>query len=254
MTTHLVIPDTQCQPDVDMSFMTWIGNYAAKHHPDKIIHIGDAADMKSLCSYERGKTCFEGRRYRKDIEAVEEGFNLLMAPISKEIVSRDRAHRKRWHPELHLTLGNHEDRISRAVNEDSRLEGLMSLLDLPYIKHGWKVHEFLIPVILDGIAYAHYFTSGQMGRPVANAKALVTKKMMSCVMGHAQNWDIHRAVRADGTAVIGVFVGACYLHDEAYLGPQGNNYDRGIWVLHEVKNGGLHPMYVSLNYLKDNYA
>jgi hypothetical protein len=39
------------------------------------------------------------------------------------------------------------------------------------------------------------------------------------------------------------------MHDEEYLGPEGNNYWRGIVVKHEVRNGMYDPMFVSLDYL-----
>ena len=129
----------------------------------------------------------------------------------------------------------------------------ISLEDLKYKEYGWEVYPYLQPVIVDGVAYCHYFTSGVLGRPVASARHLVQKKHMSCTMGHVQNWEMHREVRADGTPVLGLFVGSCYEHDEDYLGPQGNTYDRGIWVKHEVSEGHYHPMFVSLSYLKKKY-
>ena len=47
--------------------------------------------------------------------------------------------------------------------------------------------------------------------------------------------------------------GACYEHDEAYKGFQGNNHFRGLTVLHEVEDGFGIPMPVSLRYLKEKY-
>ena len=93
-----------------------------------------------------------------------------------------------------------------------------------------------------------------MGRPAGSARVLVQKKHQSCVMGHVQNWEMHREVRADGSPIIGMFVGSCYLHDEDYLGAQGNNYWRGIWVFNEVENGDFQPMPVSLKFLKEKYS
>lgn len=247
--THIVISDTQIKPGNDFAFLTATGNYIAEKMPDAIIIIGDFGDMPSLSIYDIGKKSYEGRRYKKDIEAVRAGMNALMAPIHAKMASTN------WIPELHLTLGNHEERIERAIASDAaRLEGIISMDDLGYKEHGWNVHDFLVPVELDGIAYCHYFTSGAMGRPVGTASALVKKKHMSCVMGHNQNWEIHREVKGNGDAIMGLFTGAFYEHDEDYLGPQGNNYGRQIWVLHEVDGkGGFLPKPVSLDHLKRNY-
>lgn len=247
--THIVIPDCQVKSGVDITYLSSIGNYIAKKKPDVIVCIGDFADMPSLSVYDLGKKSFEGRRYKSDIASTIEGMTLLMSPIQREM-EKD----PNWKPELHLTIGNHEERILRAINSDPKLDGTISMDDLMYKEFGWTVHDYLVPVVVDGIAYSHYFTSGAMGRPVSSASALVRKKHQSAVMGHAQDWAIHREVKADGTPIIGLFVGACYLHDEDYLGPQGNNYGRQIWVLHEVKNGSFLPKPVSLKYLQEHYS
>lgn len=251
---HLVIPDTQVKPGVDVSHLTWIGRYIADKQPDVIIQIGDFADMPSLSSYDVGKKSFEGRRYKDDIEAAQVGMGMLLAPLKALNKTRKANHEKRYRPRMILTLGNHEDRITRAVNSDPKLEGTIGLRDLGYEHFGWEVYPYLEVIIIDGIAYSHYFTSGVMGRAVPNARQLAIKKHMSCTQGHQQHWDIHREVRADGKPIIALISGSCYLHNEDYLGPQGNAYDRGIWMKHEVEDGHYHPMFVSLDYLKKKYG
>jgi len=251
--THLVIPDCQVKPGTGLAYLRWIGNYIAKKKPDVVVQIGDFADMPSLSSYDAGKKSHEGMRYKSDIEAATTGMIALMSPIH-ELQSKQRINKEKiYRPKLYLTLGNHENRINKVVNDDAKLAGTLSTDDLPYARFGWSVSEFLRPIFVDGVSYAHYFTSGPMGRPVGNARQLVLKKLQSCVMGHAQHWDIHRTNRADGRAVIGLFTGSCYLHDEEYLGPQGNHYGRGIWVLHEVRDGDFYPMHVSLSFLAKKY-
>mgnify|MGYP001582728163 CR=1 FL=1 len=155
---------------------------------------------------------------------------------------------------MYLTLGNHEDRITRAVNSDPKLDGTIGISDLGYEDFGWRVIPYLEPVFLDGVAYSHFFTSGILGRPVTSAAQLLLKKHQSCVMGHIQDRQIAYGRRANGTQMTAIFVGSCYLHNEDYLGPQGNNYWRGIWVLHEVEDGSFDEMPVSLRYLKEKYA
>ena len=251
---HLVIPDCQVKPGVNVDYLDRIGKYIVEKQPDKIICIGDFADMPSLSSYDVGKKSFEGRRYVDDISSTKSAMARLLAPLGDFNARAKRNKGKRYTPELHLTLGNHENRIERAIENDAKLEGVLGTKDLGYEEFGWIVHPFLEVAFVDSIAYSHYFTSGVMGRAVPNARQLVMKKHMSCVMGHVQNWEMHREVKADGSPVIGLFVGSCYTHNEDYLGPQGNNYDRGFWMLHEVKDGGFMPMYVSLDYLERKYG
>jgi hypothetical protein len=251
---HLIIPDVQVKPNHDLSFLRTIGNYIVAKKPDTVICIGDFADMPSLSSYDVGKKSFEGRRYRADIEAAYTGMETLLAPIKEYNAKMRKTKHALYDPRLVLTLGNHEDRITRVVNGDPKLEGTIGIGDLKYDEFGWEVYPYLQPVVIDGIAYCHFFTSGVMGRPVASARHLVQKKHMSCTMGHVQNWEMHREVRADGKPVLGLFSGSCYEHDEDYLGPQGNTYDRGIWLKNEVHEGHYHPMFVSLKYLKEKYS
>ena len=81
---HIVIPDCQVRPDVELSHLTWIGNYIAAKHPDVVVNLGDFADMPSLSSYDVGKASAEGKRYAKDVEAAKFGMDLLMEPIRAE--------------------------------------------------------------------------------------------------------------------------------------------------------------------------
>src|SRR5690349_10871387 len=60
---HMVIPDVQAKPNVSHEHMRWIANYALEKRPDVIVQIGDWADMPSLSLYDKGKRCYEGRRY-----------------------------------------------------------------------------------------------------------------------------------------------------------------------------------------------
>ena len=73
-------------------------------------------------------------------------------------------------------------------------------------------------------------------------------------MGHVQDRDIAFQQRADGKRMTGIFAGIYYEHDEAYLNPQTNGSWRGIWMLHEVKDGAFDEMPVSLDYLKSKYG
>lgn len=249
MIKHCIIPDVQVKPDKDYSYLREVGNYIAEKKPDVIVCIGDFADMPSLSSYDFGKRVFEGRRYNNDVLASHVAMDLLVHPIHSEISKLKKNKQKQWNPRLVLTLGNHEDRINRIVNDDPRLEGTISIDDLKYSDFGWEVHPFLDVVIVDGIAYSHYFTTGVFGRPVSSARALIGKKHMSCVMGHNQKMEIYNEYRADGKLLTGLMGGTCYLHDEDYLGPQGNDYFRGIHMLYEVNDGQFFHHAITLNYL-----
>lgn len=211
--------------------------------------------MHSLSSYDEGKKSFEGRRYTDDVEVTHEALAIFNRPIDEYNERQRRNGKRQYRPRKVLTYGNHEHRIIRAVENDRKLEGLISLDDLQYRDFGWETYGFLEPVIIDGIAYCHYFTTGVMGRPVTSARALVAKKHMSATMGHVQNTELDMSQRrADGTPILGLFAGLFALHDEDYLGPQGNPAHRQIWMKHEVKDGFYYPMPVSIEYLRKKYG
>lgn len=254
MTKIFVLPDCQVRPKDDLKFLDCIGRYIVDKQPDIIVDIGDFADMESLSSYDQGKKSFEGRRYKNDIEAVHSAMEVLLGPLWNYNERQRNNGKKMYKPRLVLTLGNHENRIDRAVNNDPKLDGVLSTSDLRYSEYGWEVYPFLEVVVIEGVAFSHYFTSGVMGRPVTTAAACLNKKHMSTIQGHQQGLQIATGNRADGALLTAVIAGSCYEHDEDYLGPQGNKHWRGALMLHNVNDGAFDLMPVPLTYIKKKYA
>lgn len=245
---HLVIPDVQSKAGVRSDHLEWVGNYIAEKKPDVIVCIGDFWDMPSLNAYEKGKLPFEGRRYVHDVKAGRTAMERLLKPID----DYNRTARVKYKPRRVFTLGNHEIRIVRVVDNNPEYEGKFDVTDLGIVNdYGWEQHDFLKVVNIDGIDYSHYFTSGVMGRPVSSAAALLRERQRSATMGHVQHTDIAMHKK---TQQIALFSGTCYLHDEAYLGHQGNVQRRQIVVKHEVENGCYDPMFVSLQFLEKVYS
>jgi hypothetical protein len=249
----LVLPDVQAKPGVDFAYLTRIGQYLVDKKPDIFVCIGDFADMPSLSSYDKGKKAFEGRRYRADTIACKTALTALLSPLKAFNEKAARNKEKQYHPRMVLTLGNHEDRINRAVNDDPKLDGVLSVQDLGYEESGFEVVPFLEVIIIEGIAFSHYFTTGLMGRAAGTAAAQLRKTSMSCIAGHQQGKQIAYAMRADGKTITSIIAGSCYEHDETYLGAQGNRHFRGFLMLHEVDDGQFDEMWVSLNYINKRY-
>ena len=247
--THLVIPDTQARAGVPNDHLQWIGQYIVERYEGDddlvVVHLGDHWDMPSLSSYDRGKKAMEGRRYVEDIEAGNRAWQLLTDPI------REAMERSDWKPDLHFLLGNHEDRITRAAESDAQLDGLLSLDQLAASQdEDWTVHDFLEPVTIDGVVYAHYFYNPMTGRPYAGENIQLRLKTLghSFTMGHQQTMQIGMRY-VNGVQQLGLVAGACYQHDEDYKGPQANAHWRGIIVKHNVENGSYDPMVIKLDYL-----
>lgn len=250
---HIIIPDIQSKPDVSLEHLEWIGKYIVDKKPDVIVCLGDFADMESLCLYDKGKKCFEGRRYKADIRAAQEAMEKLLNPI-KEFNNKQRdAKQKQYKPRMVLTLGNHEQRIERAVENQAELEEVIGYHNLPY--EDWEVFDFLDPVEIDGIIYVHYLANPFTGKPYGGtALNQLMKVGSSFVVGHKQTLDVATRFTTNGKQQWGIVAGACYLHDEKYKGYQGNHHWRGIIILHDVREGNCDPMFVSLNYLKERHS
>jgi hypothetical protein len=247
----MVIPDVQARSGDDFKFLEHVGSYMVDKKPDIVVQLGDFADMPSLSSYDKGKKSFEGARFLKDLEASRLAMYSLLYPLIMHNKRAKENHKKVYRPRLVLTLGNHENRIERAVNDDAKLEGLLRMDALPY--GDWEVIPFLQPIEICGIMFAHYFPSGIAGRPATSASAMVSKLHMSCIAGHQQGKQVAYGKRPDGTTITCIIAGSCYEHNEPYMDFQSNKHWRGIIMLHEVDNGCFDEMFVSLKHLKERY-
>lgn len=245
--SHFVITDCQVKDDVPLEHLTWCGKYIAEKQPNVVVCLGDFADMPSLGNYDKGKKSYEGRRYRKDIDAARRGMDLLLSPIRKSIG-------RSYRPKLILTLGNHEDRISRAIEEDAKLDGTIGLSDLEYEKAGWQVVPYLKPIKLNGVTFCHYFPSGVMGRPCTTARKILSTYHSSCVAGHQQGREVAYAKRGDGKMLTAIIAGSFYQHNEDYLTHLANKCWRGCIMLHEVRDGQFDEMFVSLSFLRRKFG
>ncbi len=249
----LVIPDVQAKPGVDFSYLHSIGEYWLAKQPEVVVCIGDFADMPSLSSYDKGKRSYEGSRYKNDIEAAATAMKILLNPIRKHNLSQVKNGLPVYRPRMVLTMGNHEERIDRATQLDPLLFGTISTEDLKYRSFGWDVHKFLDVVVINEVAFSHYFASGALGRPCGSAQQQLTKLHMSCIAGHQQGRQTATGRRADGRTLTSIIAGSAYPFDMDYLGAQGNNHFRGVVMLHNVTEGAFDEVYVSLRYLMDKY-
>lgn len=250
----LVIPDCQVKQGVPTEHLTWAGEAICDYRPDVVVNLGDFADMPSLSSHDvKGSKYFEGLRYKTDIEVTKEAMKKLLAPL-RELQSRQRKNKEKvYKPRMVLTLGNHENRIDRAVNNNPTLEGLISTKDLEYEKD-WEVHQFLHPVFINGVGFNHYWPVGAMGRPAGTASAIINKLHMSCIAGHQQGKQVAYGKRADGQPICAIIAGSYYLHSEDYMDQLSNKHWRGLLVMNEVNDGHFDELFLSIEYLGKKYG
>jgi hypothetical protein len=242
--THLIIPDSHAHPDFHNKRYSYLGHLIRDIRPDVVVDIGDFFDMPSLCSYDKGKKSFEGRRYKDDIEAGLDA--------QERIYGITRSAKKKL-PRFVRCLGNHEHRISRAIELDPVLEGTIGLSDLQSREYGWEQHDFNTPVSVDGVLYSHYFVSGVAGRACPSAANLLAKNLSSCTMGHNHTFDYKTANTADGRRLHSLFCGVYQDYDSDYAGQANEIWDRGVVIKRNVEAGNYDLEWVSLKRIEEAY-
>lgn len=254
--THLVIPDSQVRPGVSLEYLRWIGEYIVRKQPEIIIHLGDFCDFESLSSYDKGKKSAEGKRVQADIQASLEGMATLLGPMRKLQEQQKVEGVAIYSPRMVLTLGNHEDRLTRHVEANPELHGFLDMSVLEYEKFGWEVVPFLTPININGVNYCHYFPNVMTGRALTGTAQNMLKTIgESFTMGHRQTLDVAtRFLPSSGAQQWGLIAGAGYKHSEHYKGVQGNHHWRGIIVKHRVKDGSYDPLFISLDWLESEYG
>lgn len=252
---HLILPDAQIKPGVDTAHIDWAAQAIIHYRPDVIVCIGDWWDMPSLSMHDApGSAVAIGRNVAEDIQAGNAAFARLVAPMEKEIERRISKHRKRWTPRLEFLFGNHEDRITRALNADPKLNGVLSLdmLKTP----GFNRNEFLKIISIDGIRYCHYFPNPLSGRPIGGT---IPNRLNhiggSFVQGHQQGFQYGCKQYPDKVAH-GLVCGRFYSHNETYRAADVQECEwNGIVVLNEVRNGGdFDIMPLSYDYLRKEFS
>lgn len=255
MTKHLVIPDQHAHPDYNNDRADLLAKLINDVRPDVVINIGDAADMPSLCSYDKGLKSFHGRNYEKDIDSHLEFQDRVWGPVLK---------RKKKLPRRVVIEGNHEHRIKRAINIQPELEGDrfgVSFKDLDFGKYYNDVVEYngATPGIIDidDIAYSHYLISGVKGLPISGehtAYSLLSKHFQSCTVGHLHTADYSTRTKVDGTRINGLVCGVYQDFDAGFAGEGNKLWWRGVVVKHNVENGNYDPEFISLDRLRKEYS
>ena len=254
MRRHLVIPDAQIRAGTDLTHIDWAARAIVEYKPDVIVVMGDWWDLPSLSMHDApGSKEAEGRRVKPDIDAGNEGFQRLIAPMKAEIARLIRNKEKQWHPECHFLFGNHEDRLSRAIFRDPKWEGLLSLDALETL--GFIRHPFLRIANIDGIKYSHYFPNPFSGRPIGGT---IVNRLghigSSFVQGHQQGF-LYASKQYPDHIKHGIVCGRFYMHHEHYRSEDVQKSEwNGVLVLNQVDKGDFDLMPLRMSYLAKKFA
>jgi hypothetical protein len=255
MRRHLIIPDAQHKPGVDLAHIRWAAEAAVEYLPDVFVVGGDWWDLPSLSAHDLpGAKETIGRNIQADIDIGNEAFEILVEPMNREISRRKRRRITKWVPECHFLMGNHEHRLTRTVSNDPKLDGLLSLdaLKTP----GFRRHEFLKIVEIDGIKYCHYFPNPFSGRPIGGTIHNRLGHIGSSFVQFHQQGFMYGSKQYPDHVKHGLVAGRFYQHSETYRAQDVQRSEwSGIVVLNGVKpNGDYDLMPLRMDYLAEKYG
>ncbi len=248
----LIVPDQHASPEWNNDRADWLSKLTIELKPDIVVNLGDAADMSSLSSYDKGKRSFVGKSYKKDIEAHLDFQSRWWDPV--------KAMKKKM-PYRVVLEGNHERRVETALDLSPELAGTLDFDNYQFDKYYDKVVRYFggTPGIveIEGIQFAHFFVTGVSGRPVSGerpAHMLLAKYGASCIQGHTHVLDYATRKSPFGKVVHGAVLGCYQDYVNGWAGNIGNMWRGGVAVLDNVEDGNFDFRWISIESMRKEYA
>lgn len=250
--TYIILPDQHAVSYWPNDRADWAAKLIIDLKPDVVVNMGDAIDLESLSSYDKGKRSFQGKSYKKDLDAHLDFQERLWEPVKAT---------KKKLPHRVFLEGNHENRIERALDLSPELAGTIGFEDFLFDKYYDDVvrYDGGLPGIYkrDGILFSHFFPTGVSGRPIGGERAahmLIAKNGMSSIAAHSHTLDFAtRRTVADKT-LNGLVVGCFQDFINPWAGPVGKFWQAGIAVLRNVNDGQFDFQWIGIDSLKKEYS
>ncbi len=256
--THLVVGDAHFNPsEPGLERADWLGRAIVDLRPDVVVILGDWWSLDSLSRFSPpGSLTMEGARLADDLDVGREALGRVRKQLDD--ANRNVRGKNKIAPEMHLTLGNHEERLLIQLEETpSRLMGFLDEGSFGAALYGFLQHSFLEDITIDGVAYCHYFD--RHGRPPpANSKypagSVLAQQHRSVVFGHTHRLAF--ALEPAGATRIQALNAGCYFeHREEYA--KSSNialWWRGLCVLRNVHQGTFDLETISMSRVREKYG
>src|SRR3990167_10732547 len=154
----LVVGDAHVEQGQDVSRFKLLGNYIKAHEPSHVLLIGDFLSVESLSGWDRNKRLtMEGRRYQSEIaKGIEALDHVDMAIHSMKVA-----------PKKIFLEGNHEDWVTRYVDEHPELKSKMGIReDLELGDRGYAWVPYKSDYVIGGVSFTHVPIKGN-GSPIS---------------------------------------------------------------------------------------
>lgn len=250
--TYIILPDQHAVSYHNNDRADWAARLIIDVKPDVVINMGDAADLESLATYEKGKRSFHGKSYRKDLDAHLDFQERLWEPVKRQ---------KKKLPHRVILEGNHENRIERALDLSPELTGTIGFSDLLFDYYYDEIvrYDGGLPGVFkqDGIIFSHFFPTGVSGRPIGGerpAHMLLAKNGMSTIAAHSHTLDFATRRTVADQHMNGLVCGCYQDFINPWAGSIGKFWQAGIPILRNVENGSFDFQWIGIESLRKTYG
>lgn len=246
--TFLLIPDPHVTNEQDLGRFDALSKLISDRKPDVIIIGGDLADMLSLSAWEKSnKLSVEGRRYKLEIEAVNEALDKLLSFKKRNPL---------YTPRIIYLFGNHEFRVERYVEANPNLAGHMDLvIDLKLEKRNIEVVPYKKFIELEGVLFTHAPLNAAglaiSGKACVHKAAEITSKSM--VFFHTHQTQEYSCLRHGDNDLIQIYTAGCLFPGHApggYADDSPHASTKCISFLHMYRPGRFDIEQISLERLE----
>ena len=168
-----------------LDVLTWIARYASDHQVPRIIQIGDWSTWDSVNQHDKNDTYAAKSKpsIRDDMENLKASLKAFHNGLS-------------YKPKLHITLGNHENRLERFENMNPESHGVFTMArDEAFMQWGWKTRPYGEILYVQGVGFTHHPINGA-GRAFGGKtgpQRAANESTIPMVSGHTHRRQVHDA-------------------------------------------------------------
>ncbi len=187
----LAIADTHDDPNIPKDRFKWMGYHAKHGKYDHVIHLGDVADLLSLCTHVPNES-YHGRfkgTYQDDLTSLNESLGLFQSESGNIPV--------------YGVLGNHDIRAKLYETKYPETNGTMHhALMRVFESNNWHMKEYGQRMTVEGVDYIHTpFAKGSGTKPLGgqNIMSRQAKRIVRpMVFGHNHMRGVYTEEKDDG--------------------------------------------------------
>ena len=213
--TILVISDTHIDPAHPFpELWKMLGEYCVRTKPEYIVHLGDVADLNSRAWLKAARGLYTSEQEIDSVREHLEAFSQVLLDYNK---MRRTMKKALYRPKKILCLGNHD------IRQDST-----DIADL-FTDYGWDVYDYLQPVQIEGVSFAHCMSKGLSGYMCTTAQELLENWHSNIVVGHGHHRDFAESYSlAINEQIVALKSPVFNLNEPEWAGQSCNKWSRGF--------------------------